>query len=388
MPETEVAEIEATGVPDLLHMAMELSTREWRVRFCTNGGKAREASVTAGDVDGLMAHVEKAKGKLGLSPDCAVVSCYEAGRDGFWIHHALTARGIFNQVVDSASVPVERRGRHAKTDRLDVKSLCTLLVRATAGEDGVWRIVRVPGKEVEDERRVQRELDRLIQERTAHRARLRSLLALEGIRVGKLRDLRSELPDLTRWDGEPLGEHLRAELERECRRLEGVEEMIKEVEAERDSLLAEAKSQAANTAAKLTTLKGVGKTTATALAYESLGWRVFSNRKDAGASTGLVGTPYSSGKMKREQGISKAGSARVRRVMVEFAWGWLRHQPGSALTRWWYDKFGLGSGRQKRVGIAALARRLFIALWRYVKFGVVPEGALVRLQTKKKAKTG
>lgn len=360
----------------VLFMAMELSQRNWKLAF-SNGTKIRQVNVPAGDWTGLAEQLTRAKAKLGLPAAAPVRACYEAGRDGFWIHRRLLALAIANVVVDAASIEVDRRQRRAKTDRLDAEKLVRMLMRYHGGETTLWRVVRVPSVEQEDARRLHRELERLKKERTAHRARVLSLLALHGAGA-KLtgRQLRQAVQD---WPGAAgLPAALAEELERERQRLGLVGTQITALEQRQTELLTQPQTATQQVAAKLAQLRGVGPVSAWLLAHECFGWRQLRNRRQVGALAGLTGTPYASGQSCRDQGISKAGNKRVRWLAVELAWAWLRLQPASALTQWFWERFGHGNARQRRVGIVALARRLLVALWRYLETGVVPVGAVLK----------
>ncbi len=370
---------EHTAVEPKLRASLELGGTRWKLTASSGGTKVTETSVAAGDVDALMRAILAAKTRHGLPADAPVVTCYEAGRDGFWLHRELERRGVRNVVVDSASIEVNRRARRAKTDRLDGRKLLVMLGRYDAGERGVWRVVRVPTVAEEDARRVHRELDRLTKERTAHTNRIRALLALHGIRYGRGGELKARLATLTLRDGTPLPTHLRAELEREQQRRDLVDAQMRAIEAERRQRLKQDESRAARQVRQLVRLDAIGETSAWLLVQEVFSWRQLRNRREAAALVGLTPTPWASDGTVRDQGISKAGNRHVRRVLIQVAWGWLRHQPDSALSRWFQERFGPGSGRMRRVGIVALARRLFIALWQFVEFGVIPAGA--RLQS-------
>jgi transposase len=367
-----------------LCVALELGGSRWKLTASTGGTKVTESSVVAGDMEALWAKIVAAKRRHGLPADAPVVSCYEAGRDGFWLHRELERRGVQNRVVDSSSIEVDRRARRAKTDRLDGRKLLTMLWRYNGGERTVWRVVWVPSVADEDARRLHRELDRLIKERTAHVNRIRGLLTLLGLgqRLGgrtlTARLVRERLPALTQRDGTPLPPQLRAEIEREGDRWALVDRQIRDVEAQRRQRLQLDTTVAARQARQLMRLQAIGDTTAWLLAQELFAWRQIRNRRQAAALVGLTPTPYASDGRHREQGVSKAGNRRARRVLVQIAWGWLRYQPQSALSRWFQQRFGHGQGRMRRVGIVAVARRLFIALWRFVEFGVVPDGARFR----------
>jgi transposase len=320
--------------------------------------------------------VASAKAKFKLAQDTATLSCYEAGRDGFWIHRALTAAGLANVVVDAASIEVDRRRRRAKTDRLDAEKLLQQLVRHDERGDRL-RVVRVPTPGEEDARRPGRELERLKNERKQHSARIGALLALHGMASVKLTAGFAKLLAVMQGPYGPLPSQLRAELTREAERLQLVRAQIRELERSRTKALVQ-DTKAARMATSLMLLNAVGVNTATVLAYEFFSWREFKNGKQVGASAGMTGVPYDSGGTEREQGISKAGNRRVRALAIELAWMWLRHQPGSRLSRWYMERFARGSSRARRVGIVALARKLLVALWRYVDQGIVPDGALMK----------
>jgi transposase len=358
-------------------MAIELSSKWWKLGFSAGEPRMREKNVPSGALNVLREEILRAKQRFGLSPDAEVKSCYEAGRDGFWIHRALSAEGIANVVVDPASIEVDRRARRRKTDRIDVRMLLGNLIRHCRGEK-VWSVVRVPSAEAEDERRPHRELQRLKKERTAHRNRLRSLLALHGVRAKLTKAVLSDLSSLRNGVGELLPPLLLAELGREGSRLSMLEEQIAELEK---SQLSRALTRGDEVGAKITALmmlRGVGQVGANELVHELFGWRVFRNRRQLGGLLGLTPTPYTSGETSRDQGISKAGRKTLRALLVELSWQWLRHQPHSALSRWFEKRFGHGGKRMRRVGIVALARRLAIGLWRYVEKDELPAGALLK----------
>ena len=300
-------------------------------------------------------------------------SCYEAGRDGFWLHRWLIAHGIDNIVVDSASIEVNRRARRVKTDRLDGDKLLAMLIRYGAGERRVWSVVRVPTAEQEDARRAHRELGRLGQERIAHINRIRALLVLNNRRVkyvgGRL---------WQRWwtgHAQELAPQVRAEIERESARLLLVKKQMDTIEAaQREAVAAGTEPQVAG----LAQLRGIGISSGWVLVKELFGWRGFRNRREVAGCLGLTPSPYASGESETEQGISKAGNRRVRTLMVELAWSWLRYQPQSELSQWFNRRFAGGGKRLRRIGIVALARRLAIALWRYLEHGLIPQGAQLK----------
>ncbi len=367
-----------TALSSALYMAMELSNRKWKLGF-SNGEKNRIITIDAGDWPALKAAIDLAKAKLYCAPDCHVVSCYEAGRDGFWIHRALTADGIENFVLDSASIEVSRRKKKVKTDRVDVIALLRLLMRYMNGEKEALHAIRVPTVEAEDQRRLNRERDRLIKERGAHSARMKSLLVVHGIRLEKMTDLPLLLPTAkAAVTGYDLPADLKAELEREYARYDLANKQIKKLEKLQIERTEAEGVPATRNIQHLRSLKGVGWQSSWILCMEFFNWREFKNAKQVGACAGLTPTPYDSGDSTREQGISKAGNKRVRKLMVELAWLWVRYQPGSKLTLWFQKRFGSGGKRMRRIGIVALARKLLIALWRYLETGVIPEGAILK----------
>jgi transposase len=328
--------------------------------------------------------VREAKKCYGLVADAPIESCYEAGRDRFWLYRALEQRhGWSNVVIDAASMDVDRRARRVKTDRIDLRRLLATLVRYDRGEKDVWSVLRIPSVEDEDARRLHREIGRLKKERTMHLARIRSLLVLHGIRSVSFNErFTEELRTMRTPDGKLLPDALTEEILREQERLLLVRKQIKTLDERRKRELIDkpglAPKPAVANAATLTRLRGIGINCAWLLAHELFGWRTFSNRRELAGAVGLTPTPYQSGASDRQQGISKAGNPRVRAMLVEIAWGWLRFQPASELTAWFSRKFGHGNGRMKRIGIVALTRRLLIALWRFVEDGVVPKGAVLK----------
>jgi transposase len=360
-----------------LFVAMELSNTKWRLAF-GEGSRDRERSLSARDEAGLLREVAVAKEKLGLPPDAPVVFCYEAGRDGFWIARMVQKHGFECRVMDPASIEVPRRSRTRKTDRLDAQKLLRLLLRAELwGERAAFSSVRLPSEGQEAQMRVHRERERLVKERTSHRARIKSLVVLHGIEVKQ--PARVAIETLRDWNGNPLNPLLVDELQREQQRLKLVEEQLDGLEERQTAALATSETVAFQKASKLHRLKALGLQSSWLLSHECFAWRTFGNRKQVGSFAGLTGTPFDSGETLREQGISKAGSGRVRTAMIELAWGWVRWQPNSALTRWFVDRYVReGTSRSKRKGIVALARKLLVALWKYVEQDIVPEGAVLR----------
>jgi transposase len=362
--------LSATGA--VLYMALELGANNWKVALSDGGVRVRRYTVEGGDRVGLLEVVQRAKRRFGLEGPVKVVSCYEAGRDGFWLHRFLVEAGIENRVVDSASIEVNRRRRRAKTDRLDAGKLLSMLVRDCTGERDVWQVLRVPTRAEEDARRTHRELERLAREHTAHTNRIGALLALHGLRARNIggRGWEERLADFCR----ALGKHEAAELERESARLKLVREQMREIKVVQGELLRSAQGVRV---LQLARLMGIGPKSAWTLFHEFF-WPRFNNRREVGSCAGLTGTPYQSGESSREQGISKAGNKRIRWLMVELAWSWLRYQPDSELARWYLRRFAHGGARARRIGIVALARRLLVAIWQYLEHGVIPARARLK----------
>jgi transposase len=303
------------------------------------------------------------------------VSCYEAGREGFLLHRFLQAHGITNQVVDSSAIEVNRRKRRAKSDGLDVRKLLTMLMRSHHGERGVWRVVNVPSIEAEDQRHLHRDLETVKQERASTTARLKGLLSSQGIRLTSVTKLPERLNALRLWDGSPIPSGLRRRLLRVYAHYQFLSEQIAALEAERRALLQSAQEASLEKVRQLMQLKGIGINGAWLLVMEFFGWRALKNRREVGGLAGLTPTPYQSGASAREQGITKAGNRHVRWMTTELAWSWVRYQPESALSCWFRERFGGGGKRLRRVGIVAVARKLLIALWRFLETGVIPQGA-------------
>jgi transposase len=369
---------QSTTVEVRLHLAFELGWNEWKLAFTIGHGQAaRLRSIKAQDLEALQREMSKAKKRFGLPEDAAVVSCYEAGRDGFWLHRWLTRVGVLNVVIDSASIEVNRRRRRAKSDHLDATKLVTMLLRYHSGETKVWSVVKVPSVADEDRRRLHRELRQLKDERTAHVNRIKGLLAGQGVKLSKVDGgFAEQVGELLLWDKTQLGSDLRAELLREFERWQLVDRQIKQVEQERRRRMRVNETPHVDKVRRLLALSGVGFNGAWVLVMELFGWRVIKNRKQLGALVGLTPTPYQSGSSAKEQGISKAGNRQLRQMMVELAWCWVRWQPASELSQWYQRRFGSGQ-RLRKVGIVALARKLLIALWRYLERGEIPKGAKV-----------
>jgi transposase len=362
-----------------LYMAFELGEAHWKLGFTVGlGQNPRRRTIGGRNLVALRHEIKLAKRRFHLPETAPVRSCYEAGREGFWLHRHLTAEGVANLVVDSASIEVSRRKKRPKTDRLDVGKLLTMQVRYHLGEDKVWSVLHVPSVEMEDSRQLHRELGTVKADRKRSINRIKGLLATQGIRLTVGRRFLKDLPQARLWDESPLPPGLQARLLREYTRLQFLQEQIKAVEAERLELLQREDDPVMEKVRQLMRLKGIGIESAWVLVMEFFGWRNLRNRREVGALAGLTPTPYASGDSAREQGISKAGNERVRALVVELAWGWLRHQPDSELSRWFEERFACGSKRTRKVGIVAVARRLLVALWRYLEYGQIPAGAQLK----------
>ena len=365
--------------PATLFVALELSKAKWLVGLHSPmADKVSRHTIAGGDAPALLMLIGAARrrAEASLGGTVRVVTCYEAGYDGYWLHRLLVAHGIANQVIDPASLLVNRRARRRKTDRIDLAGLLRTLMAWHRGEPQVCSMVRVPSPEEEDRRRRGRERERLVKERVQHLGRVKGLLMTQGVRDFQpaRRGWRDRLEALRTGDGRPLPDCLKAEIARECRRLALVDEMLDELERERD---AASDGKAPQQAALLTKLRGIGPTSAHLLAGEVF-HRDFANRRQVAAYLGLEPSPWQSGQVDQDQGISKAGNRRARRVAIELAWLWLQHQPDSGLSRWFKDRVGAARGRVRRIMLVALARKLIVALWRYLASGVVPEGASMR----------
>ena len=365
-------------------VAIELSKKNWLVAVMAPvGDKISLYTVPGGGGAALLALLAELRARMEhrLGEPVEMVSCYEAGYDGFWLHRLLEAHGIFNHVFDPASLPVSRHARRAKTDRIDAGGILRALAAHLRGEPGAVSVVRVPSVEEEDARRLHRERDRLVRERVSHVNRIKGLCATQGIYdYEPLRaDRHERLAGLTSGDGRILPPRLTAEIARHLQRLDLVVAMIRELEAERNAIAA-ARSEAHPQASRIATLariKGIGPEFATVLAAEVF-YRRFDNRRQLASYVGLASSPFRSGRMNRDQGISKAGNAKARTTMIELAWMWLRYQPDSALAHWFRERVGSLKGRPRRIAIVALARKLLVALWRYVETGQIPSGAVLK----------
>lgn len=374
---TQTAQDHGTCTDTVLFLAIDLGLKGWRVASSPGGGAPRVRSLAGGDVAGLFAEIDSARIRFGLSSTCRVMICHEAGRDGFWLHRALTKRGWESLIVDAGSIESNRRARRRKTDRLDAQALVRKLISYERGDRRVWSVLRVPSEEVEDTRRLHRELERLKKDRQRLRNRAWSDLALVGVRPARLIPALRKVERLHQWDGKPLPRQLLWGLQMLRERLDLLESQIDGLEEERKRRLKEPQTRVEKRGRQLCLMRSIGVVSAWKLSSEFF-WREFSNRRQVARAAGLDGSPSNSGETEQEQGISKVGNRRVRTLMVEIAWDWLRWQPGSHLARWFTERFAGGGKRMRKIGIVALARRLLIALWRFLEFGEVPEGAVLK----------
>jgi transposase len=359
-------------------LAFELSERTWKLGFTVGQGqRPRMRQVPAGALDRLAEEIARAKDRWDLTTDVSVVSCYEAGREGFWLHRYLAGQGIANVVVDSSSIEVNRRARRAKTDGLDLDGLLRLLERYIQGERRVWHVVRVPSVEAEDARHLHRSRETLQQERTRLMNRLHGLLTTQGLTVPFHADFIDRVAAARLWDGTAVPAGLQRRLRHVWAQLVFLNEQLADVDETRAALATDPQTVSGRCVTQLQTLHGIGAIGAWSLTTEIFGWRQIQNGRELGALVGLVPTPYQSGATSHERGISRAGNRHVRRMIVQLAWSWLRYQPLSALSRWYRERFSQGR-RLRRIGIVALARKLLVALWRYLAIGRVPEGALLK----------
>jgi len=367
--------------PASIFASLELSRSRWLVTVMMPGGdKMSKYSVPGGDGGALLALLARlrARAERHAASPVGIVTIQEAGFDGFWIHRLLQANGIESHVVEPASIAVPRRHRRAKTDAIDGEALLRTLMAFQRGEPRVCSMVVPPSPEAEDRRRLSRERRTLIKERIGHVNRIKGLLAAQGIAGYEpmRQDRRERLEELRTGDGRPLPPRLKAEIGRQLERLELLGRQIAAVEAERGALVQE-EAPAQTPAGLLMRLRGIGPEFATVLWLEGL-FRRFGNRRQLAAYAGLAPSPWQSGTVKGEQGISKSGNPRLRTTAIELAWLWLRHQPETALSRWFQERVRSDRGRVRRVSIVALARKPLVALWRFVTDGVVPEGATLK----------
>ena len=362
-----------------LYVAFEMGWSKIKIAStCDPLEKPRIKEIAARDLTALAAELAKAKARFGLPDDAPVYTCYEAGRDGFWLHRWLTSHGIHNVVVDPGSLKVNRRRKRAKTDSVDARLLLEHLMDYRAGKKNVWSVVRVPTLEQETSRQLHRELETMQGERTEHVNRIKSILATLGLKVDKMdatfADWLSEQRLLE--TGQAVPSDFQERLRREFQRWQAVDEQIKALEAEQRQRVQRREDKTIDKVRRLMKLKGIGIKSAWLFGLEFFGWRTFANRRQVGALAGLTPTPYQSGDTNKELGLNKAGNRWIRSMIVEIAWGWLKWQPDSALSRWFMQRYGKGGARSRKKGIVALARKLLIALWHWVEHEQKPEGAV------------
>jgi len=364
---------------EVLFIAFELGWTKWRLAFGTGIGKNTwQTTIPARDLDALTRAIKRAKERFGLPEETGMVSCYEAGRDGFWLHRYLQHAGIRNRVVDSSSIEVNRRRRRAKSDRLDAAKLLTMLIRYETGERGVWSVVNAPDIQDEIARHLHRDLMSIKKDRGRHGNRIKGWLAGCGLKVQVDRRLLDVIPTLRLWDGSSVPPELQRRIEREFERWQLADRQIRDIQNERARIIRNSPEASVAKVRQLEQVRGIGSNSAWLYVMEFFGWREIRNRRQLGSLAGLTPTPHDSGDMRREQGISKAGNRRIRAMAIEIAWGWLRFQPDSELSRWYQRRFGEGSTRLRKIGIVALARKLLIKLWQYLETGALPEGALLK----------
>jgi len=363
-----------------IHLAIELSASTWLVASkLPTSEKTGLHRMEAGDSPALLALIADLRKKVARKwgVEAVVVSCFEAGRDGFWLHRLLVENGVINHVVEPTSILVNRRARRAKTDRLDAQGLLRILAAHAKGDHDVCSVVRVPTVEEEDAKRQHREREHLVQERVRIENRIDALLTTQGIRKRpSLRSWEKDIEEMRTGDGRPIPPLLRAEVNRLRRRLVMTLEMIREVEAEREQVLQTQDDTASRTIQALRRIRGIGENFAAVLTREVF-YRAFENRRQIASYHGLTPTPFQSGGMDRDRRISRAGNARARKTLIQLAWLWLRYQPDSHLAVWFRERVGDLKGRTRRIAIVAMARKLLIAIWRYTTTGLVPEGAQI-----------
>jgi transposase len=365
-----------------VYVAFELSKANWQLGIMVPGAeKMSRYRIEGGNLAELSNVLTRSRARAEQQgKPVRILSCYEAGLDGHWLHRWLTANGILNCEIDASSIEVNRRARRAKTDRIDLAQLMRAFLAYLRGEVGVCSMVRVPTPEDEDRKRRTRERERLLKERIGHSNRIKGLLHGQGIRdaMPLKPSFLSDVEQMRTGDGRALPPRLKEEIRREHERLLLVHRQIKALEAANTAAhRAPAKGSVEAKAVQLAQLKAVGPQIAQVLANEVF-YRDFKNRRQVGSCVGLTDTPYDSGASRRQQGISKAGNHRARTTAIELAWLWLRHQPDSELSRWFRERVGNLKGRIRKIAIVALARKLMVALWRYLETGLVPAGAAMR----------
>jgi transposase len=373
---TATREVHVNGIEQVLYVAFDLGEDSWQLAMTVGLGRdPRMVSMPAGDWRRVIEEFRRAKRRFGLSEAAPVRSCFEAGRDGFWLHRCLMAQGVENVIVDSSSIEVNRRQRRAKTDRIDSRKLVKLLIRLHLGESTVFSRVRVPTSQEEADRHLHRSLKTWTEDETRLINRIRGSLAAIGVSVAPTRYFPKHLKEARQWNGEPVPVELRDRLLGDFAVLQSIRQQMRQAKARQRQAVRTEEASTKKVRALLG-LNGVGLTSAWTLAKEFFDWRAFRNRREVGALAGLTPTPHQSGALKHEQGISRAGNRWVRAIIVELAWCWLRHQPDSELARWYQRRFAGGNSRVRKTGIVAVARKLLTALWNYLETGVPPAGAV------------
>lgn len=375
---------QSTKTVRTLYVAFELGWTKWKLAFGTEAAdNPRIRNVNGRDCNAVLREIAAAKAKFRLPPDAPVVCCYEAGRDGHWLHRYLSNQpGFTCHEVDSSSIEVNRRQRRAKSDALDAGKLLSMLIRYENGEKKVWRVVRVPSETAEAQRHLHRELEDWQDQRRQHSNRIKGLLATEGHDGHVNEDFPKQLETLRNGAGASVSVELQARLLRQHEGWQFANLKVKELEKQRAQTIHTGSDPSQEIVRRLLGLKGIGAASAWLFTMEVFGWRKIANRREMGSLAGLTPTPYASGSSSREQGISKAGNRRLRAMALEIAWCWVRYQPNSELTQWFKKRFGVGL-RLRKIGIVAVARKLLVALWKYVEHGEVPKGAeLVDWKTK------
>jgi transposase len=361
--------------PRTLYVAFELGWEKWKLAFATEAADNPRIRNTNGrDTGAVLREIAAAKKKFGLAPDAPVVCCYEAGRDGHWLHRYLTKQGFKCHEVDSASIEVDRKQRRAKTDNLDAAKLVSMLIRFENGERRVWRTVRVPTLADEERRNLHRELGDWQSERREVNNRIKGLLATVGLDAKVNKDFPKELEELRMWDGGGVPKELKTRLLGQFEAWQFADRKVKDLENRRVRTIRNGTEPHLDQVRRLMQLKAIGAGSAWLFVMEVFSWRKITSGRQMGSMAGLTPTPYTSSQSSREQGISKAGNRRLRAMAVEIAWSWLRYQPESELTKWFKRRFATGS-RLRKIGIVAVARKVLVALWRYLEHGVIPPGA-------------
>ena len=366
--------------------ALELSEKKWVLAVQLPGVDRHSRHVLDASGGGLVSFIERLKDRCASAGRkvARVILTHEAGRDGFWLARFLARQGIEVHVMQPSSLPVDRRARRAKTDKIDVEMLLRTLMAWLRGEPRVCSMVPIPSEADEEARRAHREREDLTRERRSIVNKIDGILATLGIKGYKAlrRDRREQLSCARQPGGDPIPQKAKERIERLLDRLDLVLKLIDQVESARDAVLKKdaPADEAERKIRSLTALRSIGPDTATLLVREAF-VRQFRNRRALAGYVGLGGTPFFSGGSEREQGIGKDGNRRVRATMVELAWTWLRWQPESALSVWFRARVGgTGGGRIRKIMIVALARKLLVALWRYVMDGVIPEGAILKVE--------